>query len=124
MSDHEHYSVEHVAAALSQAKGRRTRAAGILGCTGRTVRNYLERYEELRDLLADLEGLRLEDAEEGLELGVQTRQPWAIVFTLRTLGREKYGDKREVEHKGAVTLEHVLQDALAKAEEARRALSG
>jgi hypothetical protein len=120
----EHFSVEQVARALTQAKGRRTRAAGLLGCTTRTLRNYVERYETLQDLVQDLEGLRVEEAEDKLDEAVREHCPWAIVFTLRTLGRQTYGDKREVEHKGSVQLEHVLTDALARAEEARRGRSG
>jgi hypothetical protein len=95
----EHYTVEQVAEALRKSRGKVYLAAQRLGCHVNTLRGYLKRHEELAEVLEDARGLRVDIAEVQLEDATQKGEPWAVLYTLSTLGKDRgYTKKEERSH--------------------------
>lgn len=93
----ERYTTEQVIAALRQAKGMVTIAAQALKCEPRTVRNYIDRYPTVKQACDDERAQVLDIAELRLYQAIQDREPWAITFTLKTIGKDRgYVDRQEV----------------------------
>ena len=96
MDGYTKHTVEQVIAAIGEAHTK-TAVAERLGCSRNTVLNYCRRwatvaaaFEQERACLVDL-------AEGGLRDALIEKQPWAISFTLRTLGKDEgYTERQEV----------------------------
>lgn len=96
MPDHTDFTLEQVLAAVE--KGITTYGtARALGCHPDTIRRYSRRWKSVADALQGKRRELVDLAELGLRGAVLSGQPWAITFALRTLGRETYGDKLQVE---------------------------
>jgi hypothetical protein len=95
---HPRYTAQQVIDALMQAKGLITYSAKILGCTERTVRNYMAKHptvaqarEVARAGVSDLCELRIFEA-------IQRGESWAIQFYARTQMRDRgYGDQLAID---------------------------
>jgi hypothetical protein len=99
MPDHEHYTPEQLISALQHTKGRVYRAAAVLRCSPQTVRNYMARYPEVQAAVDQARGLRVDAAEDQLDRAVGLGEPWAIVLTLKTLGKDRgYSERTEHQH--------------------------
>ena len=105
MARTEQYTVEQVAEALRACRGKLYLAARRLGCHANTMTTYLKRHKELRQVVEDARGLRLDVAEIKLEDGVDLGQPWAVLYTLSTIGKSRgYTTKQEVDHSGTLQI--------------------
>jgi hypothetical protein len=92
------YTCEQVAKALKANKGLIYLAADKLGCTGRTVLRYLNRYPSLREVIADCLERRLDRGEQRLDEAVDRGDAWAVQFFLRMQGKHRgYFDKTQVD---------------------------
>jgi hypothetical protein len=92
------YTCQQVAKALKTSKGLIYLAAHKLGCTGRTIRNYLNRYPSLREVIADCRERRLDTGEQRLDEAVERGDAWAVQFFLRMQGKHRgYFDKTHVD---------------------------
>jgi len=87
--------------ALQATKGMAHLAAKRLGCSHETVTNYCRRYPTVQAAKDAERGVMVDEAELRLWAAVQAGQPWAIAFTLRTLGRHR-GYVEHVENSGTV----------------------
>jgi len=103
MAARERYTAQEVAAALHATKGTAYLAAKQLGCTHDTVLNYCKRYPSVQAANDAERGVMVDEAELRLWAAVQAGQPWAIAFTLRTLGRHR-GYVEHVENSGTVAV--------------------
>lgn len=91
------YTLEQVISALKEARGLRALAARRLGCTVRTVDNYIARFPEVSDTVKEQLELRLDVAEGKLDQAVNKGEAWAICFFLKTQGKaRKYSERLEV----------------------------
>lgn len=91
------FTAEQVAKALTNAKGNMALAGRVLGCSASTVLNYAERYECCKSAVSDGRELRLDIAEAKLDVAVANGEGWAIMFTLKTLGKSRgYCERTEV----------------------------
>ena len=73
-------------------------AAQHLGCSYRTLANYLGRSPELRQRADDCRGELVDQAELKLREAVERGERWAIVLTLTTLGKDRgYCTRQEVQ---------------------------
>lgn len=91
------YTPEQVISALKEARGLRALAARRLGCTVRTVDNYIARFPEVSDTVKEQLELRLDVAEGKLDQAVNKGEAWAICFFLKTQGKgRKYSERLEV----------------------------
>ena len=95
MSNTDRYTPEQVIDALQQTKGLVSLAARRLGCTPRTVRNYVNRYEDVAEALYEERQNLLDTAQLALYNAVLAQERWAVEYTLSTLGRERGFVKRE-----------------------------
>ncbi len=71
-------------------------AALILKCSRLTIYRYMERWPEARELLEQKRADLVDLAETALYRAVLSEQPWAVMFTLKTLGRDRgYSERHE-----------------------------
>ncbi len=82
----------------------------ILKCSRQTVYRYLERWPAVRELLEQKRADLVDLAETGLYRAVLSEQPWAIMFTLKTLGRDRgYSERHEFVTPSETVLELVTR---------------
>lgn len=90
----ERYTITEVAIALVRAKGLRTVAGTILGCSEKTVRNYVKRHPELLEVIDDASEEMLDFAEARLMKMIDEGNLTAIIFYLKSKGQARgYGPK-------------------------------
>lgn len=96
--------VKPVSDKLRALRGNISATARAFGVTRSGMNLFIARHdlgsivEEARESLAD-------DAESAVAVAVSKREPWAISFVLRTLGRSRgYVERTESEHTGSMTI--------------------
>src|SRR5919199_4109249 len=93
----EKYTPEQIITALQRTKGMITVAANDLQCSPQTVRNYIERYEEVRAVLEDERERMTDITELALFNAIMNGQPWAISLYLKTQGKSRgYVERSEL----------------------------
>jgi hypothetical protein len=91
------FTDEHIEAALRASAGIVSAAAVKLGCTTRTVRNYLDRSEALRAIEAEILEQNLDLAETKLLTAIRDGNLTAVIFYLKTKGKARgYTERSEV----------------------------
>ena len=103
------YTAEQVASALTEAQGMVTHAARRLGCTRKTVYNYIDRYVTVQEALADAReslGDRIEATllSEAFGNPKDSKDPniTALIFLAKTHpAMRKRGYTERTEHTGA-----------------------
>jgi hypothetical protein len=91
------FTEEQIIAALRKSRGMVHKAADLLGCHHQTIYNYRDKYPAIKEAIEHERGLLLDLAESGLYDAVKKKSPWAIAFTLKTIGKERgYVEKQEV----------------------------
>src|SRR4029453_9167187 len=83
------YTVAQVIAALRASKGMVSIAAQRLGCEQETVMNYCRRYPTVEAVKREARNEVLDEAELRLWQAIRRDEPWAIAFTLKTIGRSR-----------------------------------
>ncbi len=102
------YTAKEVAEALRAAKGMVYVAADRLGCSYRTVYNYIDRFKTVADEIEHQEGFITDTAEIKLVQAIHNGEAWAIKYRLATKGRNRgYVERQEVTGKdgGAIAVE-------------------
>ena len=116
MARPQRYTEAQVIAALTHTKGMVYLAAKQLGCDPDTVLRYCKRYPNVQAAKEIHRGELLDEAELHLWQRIQKGEPWAIIFALRTLGRNRgYGEK--IEHTSPrleVQWEHLSEETLER----------
>jgi predicted transcriptional regulator len=91
------YTPDEVIAALKETKGLHALAATKLGCSERTVRNYIERFPDVAEAVKHQKEGMLDVAEGKLYSAINKGEAWAICFFLKTQGKaRKYSERLEV----------------------------
>jgi lambda repressor-like predicted transcriptional regulator len=97
-----------IIAALKETKGRIFQVAQRLGVTSRTVRNYMERWPEVKEAIAEEKGLFVDMCETLLHGAALRGEPWAIKLVLERLGKDRgWNQKVELSHEGSMQQVHV-----------------
>lgn len=95
--------VELIATTLRESRGNITTAARALGIARNTLYTRIKNHPVLDEALSDSREELLDEAESALFNSVLTREPWAVCFTLKTIGRKRgYVEKKEIEHQASV----------------------
>lgn len=95
---HTKHTAKEVAIALRCADGMQTHAAKYLGCTYRTLQNYMNRWPELRNVIFEAKEKTLDISEDKLFRSVRKGNIQAIMFHLKTQGKERgYVERAEDE---------------------------
>ncbi len=90
------FTEEHVAQAVTEAKGILTIAARNLGCSKSTVYEYLERYPSLKGVLAEARESAIDFVESALMKAIEAGNLTAIIFFLKTQGKSRgYSERPE-----------------------------
>lgn len=96
------FKPEKVIEALRATRGMVALAAEKLQCDRNTVYNYIEEYPEVKEVVESCRDKMLDVAEIKLEEAIRQGQPWAITFSLKTIGKKRgYVDKQEVSAESA-----------------------
>jgi hypothetical protein len=96
----ERYTVDQVIAALKAAGGIKLGAAMKLRCSPTTVQNYIDRHPEIGDAIVEIKQNTLDLAETKLVEQIGKGNMTAIIFYLKTQGKER-GYIERVENTGA-----------------------
>lgn len=83
------YNSADMIRAVILSKGRVASAARKLGCDPKTIWEASRRNPALNDAIHNQRELFIDTAEDQLQKAVQRGAPWAVVFTLKTIGRER-----------------------------------
>jgi hypothetical protein len=94
------FKVDQVVEALKNSKGIITIAAKHLGCTRRTVANYIDRYPTVKAAHEDAMESTIDFAESKLLKNIDDGDTTSIIFFLKTRGKGR-GYVERTEHTGA-----------------------
>lgn len=75
--------------ALALNNGNVSATARALGCTRKTIYNYLHRHEDLGLVLTEARETLLDKAEEAILKLIASGDTTAIIFTLKTRGKAR-----------------------------------
>ena len=122
------FLASQVAEALQKSHGLQTLAAEALGCSCRTVSNYIKEHPTVAEAYDEAREVVLDVAESKLYKAINDGKEWAIKFYLSTVGKSRgYTQKQEIEHSGEVKsgvllvpAEISLDDWAATAESVRK----
>lgn len=93
----ERYTVKQVGDALRASAGVRSIAAKKLGCAPTTVSEYIKRHEDLEDLTEEIVQGTIDLAEASLIKHIGDGNLTAIIFYLKTKGRDRgYAERYEM----------------------------
>lgn len=96
------YTVKQVVAALTETKGLIYLAAKKLGCEPKTIHNYVNRYPAVKETLTAARGEMVDVAEAKLFQAMNAGEQWAVLFALRTQGKDRgYVERVQQEVTGA-----------------------
>lgn len=112
MAKTERYKPDVIEAALRASGGIYSLAAVKIGCAPNTVKNYVERYPELQESLAEILFSNLDIAEAELLKSIQNGNMTAIIFYLKTKGKHRgYSEKYVVSgpNDGPIAISHGLE---------------
>lgn len=101
MANKRHYTVKQVSDALKESHGFLSVAAERLDCAYQTVRNYINRYKSLQNLMESLDEKELDFSESKLLSQIKEGNTTAIIFHLKCKGKNRgYIERQELEHTG------------------------
>lgn len=101
MSGKAKFKASAVAEALTANSGMVYETAEKLGCTHKTIYNYIKRHPTVKIAFDAARGKMLDTAELGLRKAIDSGEQWAITFALRTIGKDRgYTEKFEAEVSG------------------------
>ncbi len=104
MARNNKYTTEEVIKAIEEAKGILADAARKLGCTRRTVHNYVNRYPTVKAVYKDETEKSVDYAEGKLMDLIKAKNVSAIIFFLKTKGKHRgYVERQEIAHEGEMT---------------------
>lgn len=93
----EKFTVDQVADALRKAAGNQSAAAKMLKTNRSTIHGYVERYPQLRQVIAEAKEETLDLAEDQLIQKIRQGNMAAIIFFLKTQGKSRgFVEKGEV----------------------------
>ena len=98
MSRQPRFTIDQVAEALRGAAGIRSAAAAVLGCSPSTVKRYVDRSETLARIEKEVVEFNLDLAESRLLDAINDGNLTAIMFYLRTKGKQRgYSERHQIE---------------------------
>ena len=82
-------------------------SAKLLACSPETIRLYCRRYKAVQQAKEDARAEMLDLAESRLWEAVERGEMWAVLFTLRTLGKDRgFSERYEVTGKAGGPIQH------------------
>jgi hypothetical protein len=96
------HTVEEYARALREARGLVSQAAANLGVSRQAVTQRMSKHPTLQQARDEAREGMIDDAESALYTAIAERESWAVLFYLKTQGRDRGYVERSEEHR-AVT---------------------
>ncbi len=96
----EKFTAEEVSQAIIKAKGILSVAADLLGCSRRTIYNYIQKYKTVKDVAEDQKEKTTDWVFNKLLMAIKKDNLTAIMFYLKTVGKDR-GFTERFEHTGA-----------------------
>ena len=91
------YRTVDIIAALEKTHGMIYLAAKELACSPHTIYRRAEKEKKVQDIINSYRGQLIDKAELKLEQAVMAGEPWAVQFSLRTIGKSRgYVERNEV----------------------------
>jgi hypothetical protein len=98
MPNKNRYTEEQIKNALSKAGGFISMACKSLGCTRKTIYNYIDKFPELKDIVTDIREQYLDIAEAALIKNVKDGKSGDIKYFLNTQGKKRgYVEKNQLD---------------------------
>ena len=104
------FTPEAIIAALTKSRGLISAAARALRCDRKTIERACRKYPKVRVTLHEQRELQLDRAELSLFKAINDGHAWAILFYLKTHGRQR-GYSEKIEHGGDLAHNHFAIDA-------------
>jgi hypothetical protein len=100
--------------ALAASRGLVYAAAKRLGCSPQAIYKAAKRSPKVKAAIEEQRGLLVDMAELGLAKAITDGDMRAIIFTLKTLGKERgYVERGELEVRAMADWRQAVQEALA-----------
>lgn len=101
------YTARQVIAALNATRGTVYLAARRLGCDAETVQRYCKRFPKVMAAKKAHQEELVDTAYLKLWAAVEKGDMWAVLFTLRTLGKDRgFSERYEVTGKAGGPIQH------------------
>lgn len=98
MANKNRYTEEQIKDALTKAGGFISIACKSLGCTRKTIYNYIDKFPELKDIVTDIREQYLDIAEAALIKNVKDGKSSDIKYFLNTQGKKRgYVERSELD---------------------------
>lgn len=98
MANKDRYTIEQVKQALESGGGFLSVAAETLGCTRKTIYNYLDKYPQLKEVCEDIRERYLDLGESELIKKIKKGSTPELIFFLKTRGKGRgYVEKQELD---------------------------
>jgi len=98
MANKNKYSLEQIKDAITKAGGFISIACKSLGCTRKTIYNYMEKYPEIKEVVSDIREHYLDIAEASLIQKVKDGNTPELLFYLKTIGKTRgYIEKQQLD---------------------------
>tara|TARA_R100000655_G_scaffold110106_1_gene167681 strand:+ start:301 stop:672 length:372 start_codon:yes stop_codon:yes gene_type:complete len=98
MANKNKYTLEQIKDAINKAGGFISIACKSLGCTRKTIYNYIEKYPELKEVVNDIREHYLDIAEASLIQKVKDGNTPELLFYLKTIGKTRgYVEKQQID---------------------------
>lgn len=99
------YAEDEVIAAIAGSNGIKAFIARRLGMARDTLERYIDRYPKVKEAYVQEREAALDIAESKLFELINAKDPEAIRFFLRTVGKHRgYSERVETEHSGTVSI--------------------
>lgn len=91
------YRTQDIIAALVKTHGMIYLAAQALDCSPHTIYRRAAKSKEVQDTIDSYRGQLIDKAELKLEQAVMSGEPWAVQFSLKTIGKKRgYVERQEI----------------------------
>ena len=113
MSRERKYSDAEIIKALDDKRGGIYVAADELGCSYKTIQRRAEKVPAVQEVINKYRHRRSDIAEMKLDQAIFKGEPWAILFQLKTQGKDRgYVERQEITGKDGndVTIKVVYDD--------------
>lgn len=112
MSRGHQFKNDEIIKALRETKGMVYLAAERLGCNRKTIERRAKTVAAVKDVIDNYRGRRIDIAELKLENALTNGEPWAIQFTLKTIGKSRgYVERQEVTGADSSPIELIVKYA-------------
>ncbi len=101
-----------IGGALLSTRGNVELAAQKLGCCRHTIYDRMKKNKAIGAARVAGRVMMVDAAEDKLFEAITAGKGWAILFALKTVGRDRgYVERQEMEHTGTVTWKEVIESA-------------